>query len=58
MKRIKLLLVAVGISFIASSCSLTEDGIIPQKDILKSDGLIDPLPGPIPPPPPPPPKKE
>jgi hypothetical protein len=53
MRKLKITMVALGVTFCVSSCSLTEDGIVPQKEVLRSkDGIMIPEPQPIPPPPP------
>ena len=61
MKKIKLLMAGIGLTILVSSCSLTEDGIVP-KDGLKGEddyGTLDPdIPWHLPPPPPPPPPSD
>jgi hypothetical protein len=53
MRKLKITMVALGVTLFVSSCGLTEDGIVPQKDVLRSsDGIMIPEPQPIPPRPP------
>jgi len=53
MKKVKLLLACFGLALFVSSCSLTEDGIVPKNGFKDYDGTISDEPILLPPPPPP-----